>query len=241
MKKITHGQVWKNKPSESTVFVSDYLESVQHVLKKEKNIKKVLDIACGNGLGVTVPLLKQGYEVYAFDHFKSAINALKMNAKGFKVHAKKADMYKRFPYPDNSFDAAFCFQAIYHGHINQIRTTLSEIRRVVKKGGYFFVNFLPYEVLRYDKKSKKFYHFRLKDLSSKKREVVCAYKRLDKEDPHVFYSMSRNFEWNVPHYHIRKSELRQLLNEFFTDIVIKQVSRKMDTKWFFWMAYGKVK
>ena len=113
MYQFTHDKSWKNSPGNKTVFVSEFVQHTYPVIDKHKNIKKVLDIACGNGLGVTIPLLKRGYNVYAFDHLKSAIDATKANAKKHKINLKISDMYKPFPYKSNLFDAAFCFQAIF--------------------------------------------------------------------------------------------------------------------------------
>ena len=110
IKRITHAAVWRVNPREGNVFVSDYLKSILPSLKRNSQIKKILDVACGNGMGVTIPLLRIGYDLWCFDHVQSAINAIKQNAvvEGFNVHAKKADMYKKYPYKDNTFDATFC-------------------------------------------------------------------------------------------------------------------------------------
>jgi len=72
----THKRMWKERPKEKSVFVSNFLHHTFPILKK-KPIKKILDVACGNGLGVALPLVQEGYEVHAFDKWTSAINATK--------------------------------------------------------------------------------------------------------------------------------------------------------------------
>ena len=122
--KKTHAAIWSKRPSETKEFVSNYVNLAFPILKKRKDINKVLDVACGNGMGVTIPLMQLGLDVSSFDHLKSGIKALKINATkiGFRANAKVANMYKRFPYKDKEFDSTFCFQAIYHGRLEQIKT-----------------------------------------------------------------------------------------------------------------------
>jgi ubiquinone/menaquinone biosynthesis C-methylase UbiE len=144
-------------------------------------------------------------------------------------------MYKKFPYPDNFFDAAFCFQAIYHGNLEQITFTLKEMKRVTKKGGYVFVNFLPYGVLYYDNKSKGFYQLSI----IKNKMIGRNYLNQDKKQKHLFYPTGV-LEKGVPHYYFTKNELRSLLKKIFKRVILKKVQRKQDVKWFYWLAYCKI-
>lgn len=109
MKNITHDKAWKSNPTGKGIMVSEFIHLAYPVIDKYR-IKKVLDAACGNGLGVTIPLLRKGIEVECFDHLQSAIDSVKQNAKdeGFKIKAKKANLYKRWPYSDSRFDSTTC-------------------------------------------------------------------------------------------------------------------------------------
>jgi ubiquinone/menaquinone biosynthesis C-methylase UbiE len=240
MKSITHASIWKSSPKEKSKFVSDYTYTGSSIdlIKKNHKIKNVLDVACGNGLGVTLPLLRAGFKVWCFDHVQAALNALKQNvrAEGFAVKAKKSDMYKKFHYKDKSFDASFCIQAIYHGNLKQIKNTLSEMKRVTKKGGYVFVNFLPFDVMTYDKRRKMYYSLVL----LKGKVTGKNYYRQDKSDPYLFYPIG-NFEHNVPHYFFDKTKLIVLLSSLFKDVKIKKVERHSGRKWFFWFVTCRVK
>ena len=235
--KMTHAKMWKEKPGQKTVFVSNYMNVALPVLGKTKT-KKVLDVACGNGLGVTLPLLREGYNVWCFDHFKSGLDATIKNAKkeGFKINARKADMYKKFPYPDNFFDACFCFQAIYHGKIEQIMFTLSEMKRVTKNNGLVFVTFLPYEDIHYDKKSRKHFIYYSKEDNTYRK----SYMKQDKAQPHLFYFLG-GWEPGVPHYFISHEELAAILPQFLENIGSKKVSKKKTDKWFFRLYWGHVR
>jgi len=234
MRKVTHASEWKTNSSKKGVFVSDFVHNTYSILQKYKNIKKVLDVACGNGLGVSLPLLRKGYKVFAFDHLKSAINALEKNAKkeGFSVETKKASMYKEFPYKDNSFDSTFCFQALYHGRLETIMYALSEIKRVTKKGGYFFGTFLTYDMIK--KKKNKFYI----DVKLPNGKLIKNYHKQDKSEPHLFYYLSKDFEYMVPHYYFSKEELKIILEQYFENVKIKLVKKNDYAT--FWFASGQV-
>ena len=225
---ITHTDVWKRKPYEINSFNSNEVYLAFPYLKKKK-IKKVIDIACGNGLGVSLPLLRRGYDVYSFDKGKAAIAALKKNAEveGFRIKAKVVDMYKKIPYKSSLFDASFCFQAIYHGTLPQIEGTLKGIKRVTKKGGYFFSTFLPY----YIKKEKGRYYF---NYTMKNGRIGRIHVKPDKKDKFLCYNLSKKCEYMVPHYHFTKENLKNILKKYFKDISIKKITRpdKYISVWF---------
>ncbi|PIN87230.1 hypothetical protein COV19_00720 [Candidatus Woesearchaeota archaeon CG10_big_fil_rev_8_21_14_0_10_44_13] len=218
--RITHADVWRTRPSEKNSFVSNEVHLSFPFLRK-KRIKKVLDIACGNGLGVSLPLLREGYDVYSFDKWKASIKALEKNARkeGFNTRGRVSDMYKRFPYKPSFFDASFCFQAIYHGSLLQIESAFREIQRVTKKGGYFFGTFIPY----YIKRDKGRYFF---NYTKNNGKIGRIYVKLDKDDPFLCYNLAKNCEYMVPHYYFTKDKLRSTLRKYFRDISIKTVPRK---------------
>jgi SAM-dependent methyltransferase len=215
--RITHANVWKRKPYKKSSFNSDEVHlSFSHL----KKIKRVLDVACGNGLGVSLPLLRKGYEVYSFDKWKAAIAALIKNAKGegYRSKVKTGDMYKKFPYKSSFFDASFCFQAIYHGTLSQIENTLKEIKRVTKKDGYFFGTFLPY----YIKNEKDRYYF---NYTMKNGGIGRIYVKPDKKDKYLCYNLAKKCEFMVPHYHFTKNNLKNILNKYFNNKYIKKIIR----------------
>ncbi len=45
------------------------------------------------------------------------------------------------PYPDERFDAVIAVNVVYHALLEDIETCLSEVRRVLRPGGLFFVTF----------------------------------------------------------------------------------------------------
>lgn len=218
----THDSMWKANPKRTDKFISSYIHLSYPVLEKYQ-IKKVLDAACGNGLGVTLPLLRKGFEVECFDHVESALDAVKENAKeeGFKVRAKKANLYKRWPYSDNRFDAVSCFQAIHHGRLQDIMTAFSEIKRVTKPEGWFLGTVVNHGLIKHNKRG---YY------------LDGGWLKQDKSQPHLFYSLSKE-EYMIPHYFFTRDELKAIMKQYFTDVRIKNV-RKYG-KDIFWYVEGK--
>jgi len=50
-------------------------------------------------------------------------------------------MEAKFPYDDNFFDAIISIQVIHHNKMKDILITVSEIERVLRKGGVIFITF----------------------------------------------------------------------------------------------------
>lgn len=109
----------------------------------------------------------------------------------------------------------------------------SEIRRVTKPGGWFFATLLNYGQVKYSKKRKRYYQE-----VKVNNKVIKSWMKQDKTQPHLFYFLSKNWEYMVPHYFMARDELKAILNQFFTDVKIKTV-RKYD-KDLFWYVQGRV-
>lgn len=235
MANLTHEEQWRMNPSTTGIFVSDFVQHSYPILDSNPWIHKVLDVACGNGMGVTLPLLERGLEVHCFDHGSAALDAVRMNVanKGYHVDAKRADMYGRFPYEDVSFDAAFCFQAIFHGRLEQIMSAFREISRVTRVGGFFFGTFLSYE--RIEKEGGRYFvNSRLPD-----GRMIRNYQKQDDAEPHLFYCLSSEIEYMQPHYYFTKDELRAVMEQFLADVTLEEIIRKRDSSTIFF-AYGSV-
>ncbi|MFP4402803.1 MAG: class I SAM-dependent methyltransferase [Candidatus Woesearchaeota archaeon] len=182
-----------------------------------------------------MPLIKLGFNASSFDFTNEAIKATKENLKknSLKASIKKANMYNKFPYNNKYFDFIICFQAIFHGRLEQIMLTLSEIKRILKKDGMFFATFLRYEDIYFDK-NKKLHYFWVYSGGKKFK----SWLKQDKSQPHLFYYLSKDFEYMVPHYYFSKNELKIILSQFFRDVKIKLV-KKSDLSYFY-LAYGKI-
>jgi tellurite methyltransferase len=118
-------------------------------LKEKKHGLRVLDLGCGAGRHA-VYLAGQGFEVHGADSSKTGLELTRERLKthGLGGQVLKCDM-KRLPYVDSCFDAVVCLHAIYHQKPAGIRRTISEITRVLRKGGFLLVNFLSIKTYSY--------------------------------------------------------------------------------------------
>ena len=125
-------------------------EFVLGILKRKV---KVLDVGCGTGYGSD--LLSRRFEVVALDKDREAISFAKKhypNGANFVV----GDATK-LPFEDAEFDAVCSFEVIEH--IEDAEKMLSEVKRVLKKGGNFILSTpkskgdcvrSPYHIREYD-------------------------------------------------------------------------------------------
>lgn len=106
----------------------------------EQKVKRILDLGCGTGRHLAY-FSKAGFEVSGFDSSKTAID---LAVKWLKDEELDADvcfnrMEELFPYPDDFFDAVISIQVIHHNLMPDILTSVSEVERVLKIGGYLFI------------------------------------------------------------------------------------------------------
>jgi len=94
-----------------------------------KNVKKILELGCGDGLLAVEVKKESGCEVYGLDISRSGI-AL---AKERGIHAQLADLNEDLPYKDATFDIIFSDQLLEH--IFRTDHLLDEMYRVLKPNG----------------------------------------------------------------------------------------------------------
>ena len=102
---------------------------------KQEDLKRVLDLGCGTGRH-TAYLLKEGFQVYGCDSSAAALEIAKRISP--EVKFEKCVMTS-LPYEDGSFDGIICNNVIQHGKIADIKRAISEIHRILRKGGILFL------------------------------------------------------------------------------------------------------
>lgn len=133
-------------------------------LLKKRKCKKILDLGCGAGRHI-IYLTKRGFFVVGSD---ISPRALKLSQKWLEKEEVKNyclighDMTK-LPFPDKHFDTVISINVIHHNPLNKIKKTVSEIRRVLKKGGLVLLTI----------SSKKNYKFGSGKKLEKNTYLVC--------------------------------------------------------------------
>ncbi|MBL8863862.1 MAG: methyltransferase domain-containing protein [Planctomycetes bacterium] len=99
--------------------------------------QRVLEIACGSG-GIAARMAQRcGVSVVGIDIHASAVEAATARAGALAMHERltfqAVDADARLPFPDGSFDAVYCNDAI--NHLRDRRAVLSEWARVLRPGG----------------------------------------------------------------------------------------------------------
>ena len=111
-------------------------------LFEEKGVRRILDIGSGTGRHLLY-FSKKGFEVYGMDASLKGISIAKkwLSEENLKAEIILHRMEEKFPYKDDFFDAIISIQVIHHNKMKNIKITISEIERVLKKGGIIFITF----------------------------------------------------------------------------------------------------
>ncbi len=110
---------------------------------------RVLDIGCGSGrMSISIARARPAATVVALDNFSATyIRAhgpanteqnFRLAGVASRATVRSGDM-RQMPFEDHSFDAAASSAAIDHLQPDDIRQTLSEVRRVLVPGGQFLL------------------------------------------------------------------------------------------------------
>jgi 2-polyprenyl-3-methyl-5-hydroxy-6-metoxy-1,4-benzoquinol methylase len=120
----------RSKWSVPEVFVTEIIP-----LLHQRKFTKVLDLGCGIGRHALF-FAQNSFEVYALDASKHGLEFLEQSAhgQGLTIHTSCSEM-TMLPYEDGAFDYILAWNVIYHGNIAIVQRTLSEIMRVLRKGG----------------------------------------------------------------------------------------------------------
>lgn len=155
---------------------------------KERDYKKILDLGCGTGKH-SIFLAQKGFSVYTTDISLTGIDIAKKNAGLLNlnnIQFKQHDM-RSIPFTNNFFDAVICIWTIYHGTLEEIQKTVSEIWRVLKPNCMVITDFLSISDSTYG---------------------------IGKETERNTFLGAKDKEEDVPHHYSTREELIRLFSEF---------------------------
>lgn len=123
-----------------------HVASIINKALKMKRLSNIIDISCGKGdiLCSLLPFLNHGQSIYGTDfseeNIKDVNNRLK-NSRQFQ----KALILREYPSPfsEEFFDLVIMTEIIEHLDDKELKLTLDEANRMLKKGGYLFIT-APY-------------------------------------------------------------------------------------------------
>lgn len=113
---------------------ANYLDALLNTLQKND---KVLDAGCGIGLNTFLASRKELNIIGVDNDRKKILSAQKMLSKvNYKNTSFVYGDITRLKYKNKTFDAVICFEVLEH--IRNDKKALSEISRILKKGGKLF-------------------------------------------------------------------------------------------------------
>ncbi len=96
---------------------------------------KILDIGCADGMFTNVIVKNsKGAHVLGIDVLKSSVDWANRHWKSKRVRFRKGNAHQ-LNFKDNSFDAVFALEVLEH--VTEPTKVFREVKRVLKKGGYF--------------------------------------------------------------------------------------------------------
>jgi len=137
------GEFW-NIPSEDVYYYLDRWN--------KKEFKKFLDLGCGLGRH-SILFAQNGFETYSFDLSEYGINFLRQQVENLNlsVNAIVGDIMK-LPYKDDYFDCILAYHVISHTDTKGIKKIISELERVLRMDGEFFITLCSKNSPSYSKK-----------------------------------------------------------------------------------------
>jgi len=140
---------WRDESKYYNILIT---EITQKAIKEDiyftSEEKKVLDAGCGTGRNISLLLKSGAKKIVGVDLAPNLLNVAKRKFnKNKNISLFQHDLEERLPFKNESFDVIVCCKTL--PHVNNLRQTLNEFNRVLKKGGVMFLDFYsPYSFRR---------------------------------------------------------------------------------------------
>jgi len=98
--------------------------------------KRALEVGCGGGI-LCEEIARMGFDATGIDPSEPSVRIANDHARasGLKIRYVEG-RGESLPFPDDSYDVVFCCDVLEH--VRDLPSVISEISRVLKKGGVFF-------------------------------------------------------------------------------------------------------
>ena len=110
----------------------------RYFYNRDRASVSVLEVGCGPGPNIWY-LCREGFSTKGIDGSSSGIERARkrLQLEGLEAKLTVGDIIN-LPYKDDSFDAVIDSKCIYCNSLENTHKILSEIKRVLKPGGYFY-------------------------------------------------------------------------------------------------------
>ncbi|MDI6883208.1 MAG: class I SAM-dependent methyltransferase [Patescibacteria group bacterium] len=126
---------WKNKWSKRPLEPANNFAKRAFKLIKEKNLKTLLDLGCGDGRD-SIYFSNNGLKVTAVDFSESGINKLK--SQNEKINCIVKDI-RNISFAENSFDVIYAHLTLHYFDDKTTSKIFNNLYEILKKGGLIFV------------------------------------------------------------------------------------------------------
>jgi len=132
-----HNQKLFNKYNKGTHWIghpTEYAEHFSQFLKNKDFNGLLIDVGCGSGRDVSV-FKQNGFNTKGIDNSEESIQSARSTYKGCNFNIGNAE---QLIFENESIDAFFMINVI---HYIDPQKAVKEIKRTLKKNGYFFIHF----------------------------------------------------------------------------------------------------
>ena len=177
-----------------------WFEIIDSIMKICPPPKKFLDLGCGPGARDSLYLQKAGYQVLACDVLPEIIEDTSKTNLCLKNKIRLIDIAQKLPFKKQIFDLVFCSHVIQHLEEKSVfETTLPEVKRILKPGGYFFLVFKTGSGKKeiYDPTSKihRFFNlFKPDKIVRQLKKIGFVFTRNDPFRKSILYKDDRDFK-----------------------------------------------
>ena len=171
-------------PSESVVRF--LFANFPHDIDVRKNLK-ILDLGCGAGRHVKL-FSEQGFDTYGTDFSGEGILQTKflLEKFGLKAKLRKANM-NDLSYEDNFFDGIISNGVFYYADHKEVRKSIDELYRVLKKSGQANIRLRATNDCRFGKGKLIDKNTFLLDIDeTNEKDLICHF--ITKEDVYEYFS-----------------------------------------------------